>query len=183
MIMTIADAAAEYVRAHRVERQSTALYSDRPVELTVIQNKWADATNHERQTIPLRNVAGVETDSKMNVGSLVWGVVWLFAALCTFSSSVVAGLILLLIAAANLANAMSMRLTFRDPSGGSNTITVSILEKDKLTQLAREIEKLVFADADQLRHEESMDMAQKQYTAQTNSVLIQQQMLANQQQS
>lgn len=58
---------------------------------------------------------------------------------------------------------------FRDPSGGSNTITVSILEKDKLTQLAREIEKLVFADADQLRHEESMDMAQKQYTAQTNS--------------
>lgn len=64
---------------------------------------------------------------------------------------------------------------FRDPSGGSNTITVSILEKDKLTQLAREIEKLVFADADQLRHEESMDMAQKQYTAQTNSVLIQQQ--------
>lgn len=135
------------------------------------------------KTIPLRNVAGVETDSKMNVGSLVWGVVWLFAALCTFGSSAVAGLILLLIAAANLANAMSMRLTFRDPSGGGNTITVSILEKDKLTQLAREIEKLVFADADQLRHEESMDMAQKQYTAQTNSVLIQQQMLANQQQS
>lgn len=135
------------------------------------------------KTIPLRNVAGVETDSKMNVGSLVWGVIWLFAALCTFGSSAVAGLILLLIAAANLANAMSMRLTFRDPSGGGNTVTVSILEKDKLNQLAREIEKLVFADADQLRHEESMDMAQKQYTAQTNDLLIQQQMLADQQQS
>ena len=131
------------------------------------------------KTIPLRNVAGVEADSKMNVGSLVW----LFAALCTFDSSAAAGLILLLIAAANLANAMSMRLTFRDPSGGGNSITVSILEKDRLTQLAREIEKLVFADADQLRHEESMDMAQKQYTAQTNGLLIQQQMLANQQQS
>ena len=78
---------------------------------------------------------------------------------------------------------MSMRLTFRDPSGGSNSITVSILEKDKLNQLAREIEKLVFADVDQLRHEESMDLAQKQYTAQTNDLLIQQQMLANQQQS
>lgn len=38
-----------------------------------------------------------------------------------------------------------------------------------------------FTDADQLRHEESMNMAEKQYTAQTNSVLIQQQMLANQQ--
>ena len=48
-------------------------------------------------------------------------------------------------------------------------------------QLAQEIQKLVFTDADQLRHEESMNMAEKQYTAQTNSVLIQQQMLANQQ--
>ena len=58
---------------------------------------------------------------------------------------------------------------------------MSILEKNKLMQLAQEIQKLVFTDADQLRHEESMNMAQQQYAAQTNSVLIQQQMLANQQ--
>ena len=72
-------------------------------------------------------------------------------------------------------------LTFHDPSGGANAITVSILEKDKLMKLAQEIQARVFTDADQLRHEESMHMAEKQYTAQTNSVLIQQQMLANQQ--
>lgn len=59
--------------------------------------------------------------------------------------------------------------------------SVSILEKDKLMSLAQEIQTRVFTDADQLRHEESMHMAEKQYTAQTNSVLIQQQMLANQQ--
>ena len=67
MIMTIADAAAEYVRAHRVERQSTALYSDRPVELTIIQNKWADATKHERQTIvdaPAAVMRAVETSRR-----------------------------------------------------------------------------------------------------------------------
>ena len=64
---------------------------------------------------------------------------------------------------------------------GANAITVSILEKDKLMSLAQEIQTRVFTDADQLRHEESMHMAEKQYTAQTNSVLIQQQMLANQQ--
>lgn len=45
----------------------------------------------------------------------------------------------------------------------------------------QEIQARVFTDTDQLRHEESMHMAEKQYTAQTNSVLIQQQMLANQQ--
>lgn len=135
------------------------------------------------KTIPLRNVAGVETDSKFNLGNFALGIAWLVAALRTFGSSIAVGLILLLFAAADLANIMSMRVTFRDPSGGGSSITVSILEKDRLTQLAREIEKLVFADADQLRHEESMDLAQKQYTAQTNGLRIQQQMLANQRQS
>lgn len=40
-------------------------------------------------------------------------------------------------------------------------------------QLAQNIQQLVFADVEGQRHQESMDMAQKQYTAQTNSVLIQ----------
>ena len=48
-------------------------------------------------------------------------------------------------------------------------------------QLAQNIQRLVFADVEGQRHQESMDMAQKQYTAQTNSVLIQQRMLASQQ--
>ena len=135
----------------------------------------------DTRTIPLRNVASVDTSTKFNLGSVAWGLVFLFAGLGCFGSSVAAGLILLAVAAANLANAMSASLVFHDPSGGANAITVSILEKDRLMQLAQEIQKLVFADADQLRHEESMDMAQKQFTAQTNSVLIQQQMLANQQ--
>lgn len=133
------------------------------------------------KTIPLRNIASVDTNTKFNLGSLVWGVVFLLIGLGCLDSSVAVALVLILVAAANLANTMSASLVFHDPSGGANAITVSILEKDKLMQLAQEIQKLVFTDADQLRHEESMNMAEKQYTAQTNSVLIQQQMLANQQ--
>lgn len=125
------------------------------------------------KTIPLRNIASVDTNTKFNFGSLVWGVVFLLIGLGCLDSSVAVALVLILVAAASL--------VFHDPSGGANAITVSILEKDKLMQLAQEIQKLVFTDADQLRHEESMNMAEKQYTAQTNSVLIQQQMLANQQ--
>lgn len=135
----------------------------------------------DTKTIPLRNVASVDTSTKFNLGSLVWGVVFLLIGLGCLDSSVAVALVLILVAAANLANTMSASLVFHDPSGGANTITVSILEKNKLMQLAQEIQKLVFTDADQLRHEESMRMAEKQYTAQTNSVLIQQQMLANQQ--
>ena len=133
------------------------------------------------KTIPLRNIASVDTNTKFNFGSLVWGVVFLLIGLGCLDSSVAVALVLILVATANLANTMSASLVFHDPSGGANAITVSILEKDKLMQLAQEIQKLVFTDADQLRHEESMNMAEKQYTAQTNSVLIQQQMLANQQ--
>ena len=133
------------------------------------------------KTIPLRNIASVDTNTKFNFGSLVWGVVFLLIGLGCLDSSVAVALVLILVAAANLANTMSASLVFHDPSGGANTITVSILEKDKLMKLAQEIQARVFTDADQLRHEESMHMAEKQYTAQTNSVLIQQQMLANQQ--
>ena len=133
------------------------------------------------KTIPLRNIASVDTNTKFNLGSLVWGVVFLLIGLGCLDSSVAVALVLILVAAANLANTMSASLVFPDPSGGANTITVSILEKDKLMSLAQEIQSRVFADADQLRHEESMRMAEKQYTAQTTGVLIQQQMLANQQ--
>lgn len=137
----------------------------------------------DTKTIPLRNVASVDTSTKFNLGSLVWGVVFLLIGLGCLDSSVAVALVLILVAAANLANTMSASLVFHDPSGGANTITVSILEKNKLMQLAQEIQKLVFTDADQLRHEESMNMAQQQYAAQTNSVLIQQQMLDQQRQA
>lgn len=135
------------------------------------------------KTIPLRNIAAVDTNTKFNLGSFLWGMVFLFIGFGMFSSSMTAGVICLIIAAANLANMMSATLTFRDPSGGANTITVSILEKDKLMDFAQAAQARVFADADQLRHEEDMRMAEKQYTAQTNSVLIQQRMLDNQRQA
>lgn len=133
------------------------------------------------KTIPLRNIASVDTNTKFNLGSLVWGLIFLFVGFGMFDSNALVAIVCLLVAAANLANVMSASLVFHDPSGGANAITVSILEKDKLMKLAQEIQARVFTDADQLRHEESMHMAEKQYTAQTNSVLIQQQMLANQQ--
>ena len=121
------------------------------------------------KTIPLRNIASVDTNTKFNLGSLVWGLLFLFVGFGMFNSNALAAIVFLIIAAANFANVMSATLTFHDPSGGANAITVSILEKDRLMGLAQEIQTRVFADADQLRHEESMHMAEKQYTAQTNS--------------
>lgn len=132
------------------------------------------------QTIPLRNIASVDTNTKFNPGSFVWGVVFLVAGLAFLSDSAALGILLLLLAAANLANMMSAQPDFVNQAGGRNSVKVSILEKDKLMQLEQKIQQLVFADVEGQRHRESMDMAQKQYTAQTNSVLIQRQMLDRQ---
>lgn len=84
------------------------------------------------KTIPLRNIASVDTNTKFNLGSLVWGLLFLFVGFGMFNSNALAAIVFLIIAAANFANVMSATLTFHDPSGGANAITVSILEKDRL---------------------------------------------------
>ena len=89
------------------------------------------------KTIPLRNIASVDTNTRFNLGSLVWGLIFLFVGFGMFDSNVLVAIVCLLVAVANFANVMSATLTFHDPSGGANAITVSILEKDKLMSLAR----------------------------------------------
>lgn len=135
----------------------------------------------QTQTIPLRNIASVDTNTKFNVGSFVWGVIFAIAGFAFFSANAAVAIVLLLLAVANLCNIMSAQLDFINQAGGKNSIVVSVLEKNKLMTLAQEIQARVFADLDSIRHQESMDIAQKQFTAQTNSVLLQQQMLQAQQ--
>lgn len=47
----LADVAAEYVRLHRAERQSLQIRSVNRVELTVMQNLWADRVGKARLDI------------------------------------------------------------------------------------------------------------------------------------
>ena len=135
----------------------------------------------QTQTILLRNIASVDTNTKFNMGSFIWGLVFLIAGFVCFQLNVVIALILVLLGIANLCNMMSAQLDFVNQAGGRNSIVVSILEKNKLMQLAQEIQARVFADLDTIHHQESMDMAQKQWMTQMNSMNIQQQMLQNQQ--
>lgn len=52
------------------------------------------------QTIPLRSIASVDTNTKFNLGSFVWGAVFLVAGLSFLSSSALVGILFLLLAAA-----------------------------------------------------------------------------------
>lgn len=70
MAASIADVAAEYIRAHRVERQSLQIRSDGLVELTVIQNLWADRSGHPRLGIdeaPVTVMRAIENSQRGHV--------------------------------------------------------------------------------------------------------------------
>ena len=69
------------------------------------------------QTIPLRSIASVDTNTKFNLGSFVWGAVFLVAGLSFLSSSALVGILFLLLAAANLANTMSATSSTRPAAG------------------------------------------------------------------
>lgn len=55
------------------------------------------------KTIPLRNIASVDTNTKFNLGSLVWGLFFLFVGFGMFDSNALAAIVCLLIAVANFA--------------------------------------------------------------------------------
>lgn len=134
-----------------------------------------------RQTIPIRNIASVDTTTKFNVGPFLIGAALCLAGVSAISNNPGIGVILLVLGIAELLNCMSARLDFVNPSGGRNTVTVSILEKAKLMQLAGQIERRVFTDRDQTRHEETMNLAQRQYETVAQQTRLQQQMLDMQQ--
>lgn len=69
------------------------------------------------QTIPLRNIASVDTN------------IFLIAGLACMKDSALVGILFLVLAAANLANTMSAQLDFVNQAGGRNTVKVSILKK------------------------------------------------------
>lgn len=131
----------------------------------------------ETQTIPLRNIASVDTSTKFHMGSFLFGLVFIIAGFATLSNSAAVGIILLLIGLAMIANMMTSELNFVNQAGGKNSVTVSILEKGKLARLSQSIQERVFADMEGIRHQESMNMQQQQFTVQTQQALLQQQML------
>lgn len=70
MATSIADVAAEYIRTHRVDRQSLQIRSDGLVELTVIQNLWADRSGRPRLGIdeaPVTVMRAIENSQRGHV--------------------------------------------------------------------------------------------------------------------
>ncbi|GAA4765480.1 hypothetical protein [Microbacterium gilvum] len=133
---------------------------------------------HNEETTPLANTASVSVNTRFHVGRVVWGIVWLIVSLMLFGNAWVLGLFFLLLAGANIANAMSATFVVTNNGGGRQVVQVSILEKAKLESFANKIKQHLFADQAALRHDQQMNVQQAQLyvqQAQLNAHLAQNQ--------
>lgn len=89
------------------------------------------------QTIPLRNIASVDTNIKFNPGSFAWGGVFLVAGLAFLSDSAALGILFLLLAAEHLANTMSAQLDFVNQAGSARPTPTAIRRRPRPSDAAR----------------------------------------------
>lgn len=80
----------------------------------------------DTKTIPLRNVASVDTSTKFNLGSLVWGVVFLLIGLGCLDSSVAVALVLILVAASKPCSSIRLRAATLSVPTASTPIMVTV---------------------------------------------------------
>ena len=136
---------------------------------------------------PLSNVASVGVNARFSVGKLVVGLIGLLLGLGGLESkSPIAGVVILILAVALLANVMKAALVIQNNGGGITNVSVSILQKGKLEQFREEVNQRLFADHAHLRHGEQMSVQNAQlYTQQQQlnaQIMAQQAALLQQQQ-
>ncbi len=128
----------------------------------------------QSNTVPISSIAAVSTNTRLRLGSIILGLILLIAGIATMGNVPVLGVLCLLLGVVNFLVAFPASLAIQNNAGGIQAITVSMLEKARLDAFAQEVNNRVFADRDQLRHEQSLAQSQMQ-------TLLQQQMLMQQQ--
>lgn len=127
-------------------------------------------------TIPLRNVASVSSNVTFRAGRFILGLLLLIIG---FSTLLGLGLLLVPLSILILLASFPTSLQVQNPAGGSTTIDVSPLEKEKLKIFVQELQNRVFADQSQVQHHEAQALRTQQLMMQQLS--LQQQMSSQQQ--
>jgi hypothetical protein len=105
---------------------------------------------------PLNNIASVGVEVKFSLRSFIAGVFLSILGLAFLGKSAAVGLVLLVLGLSQLATCFSAALGITNTAGGVNYVRVSVFEKTKLEQFRDEVNARVFADQEQLRHNEVM---------------------------
>jgi hypothetical protein len=106
---------------------------------------------------PLNNVASVGVEVKLSLRSFLVGVIFTILGLALLGTNLIVGLVLLLfIGIPQLVTCFPAALIVTNTAGGVNWVRVSIFEKPKLGVFRDAVNERVFADQEQLRHNEVM---------------------------
>ena len=97
----------------------------------------------KKDSIPVNQLASVESNFKLHLGSLIKGLILAILGLCLFSESFILGLILLLIGANMGITAFETILTIKTTAGDVKNVSFLIFEKDKAEQAENQIRKII----------------------------------------
>jgi len=106
---------------------------------------------------PLNNIASVGVEVKFSLRGLLAGVIFTILGLALLGSSPVIGvLLLILLGIPQLVTCFPATLMVQNTGGVVNWIPVWIFEKPKLEAFRDAVNERLFADQEQLRHNEAM---------------------------
>lgn len=97
----------------------------------------------KKESILIEQISAVSADFKLQLKKFLVGALLVLIGLCLLGSSILLGLILLLIGASNIINAFQTELSINMASGASWVISFLIFEKAKAEQAAEQIEQLI----------------------------------------
>jgi hypothetical protein len=118
--------------------------------LNVIPLGFTDAA------FPLNNIASVGVEVKFSLRGFLSGVLLAVVGLALLGKDPLIGVVALLLGLSQLATCFNAALGVTNTAGGVNYIRVSVFQKTKLEQFRDEVNARVFADQEQLRHDEVM---------------------------
>ena len=130
-------------------------------------------------TMPISAIAAVSTSNKFRVGRALIAIALVLYSLSSFSKNFFPALIILLLGIAYAATSFPMALSVQNHAGGTTSLEVSIFDRAKLERFRQELQNRVFADKDQVRHDEAQNLRMQQ--AMLQQMQLQQMQMQNQQ--
>lgn len=97
----------------------------------------------KKDSIPVSQLASVESNFKLHFGSLLLGLIIAIVGLCLFGESFLLGLILLLVGANKAITAFETILTIKTTAGDVKEISFLIFEKSKAELAESQIRKII----------------------------------------
>lgn len=97
----------------------------------------------KKDSIPVNQLASVESNFKLNLGSLIKGLIIAIIGLCMISEVFLLALILLLVGANKAITAFETILTIKTTAGDKKEISFLVFEKAKAEEAETQIRKII----------------------------------------